>query len=61
MQYFQAGLRATRACGVVAAAAITLALTATTAAASEADDMVQRGRYLAEIAGCNDCHTPGYM
>lgn len=21
---------------------------------------VQRGRYLAQIAGCNDCHTPGY-
>lgn len=22
---------------------------------------VERGRYLARIAGCNDCHTPGYM
>ncbi len=21
---------------------------------------VERGRYLARIAGCNDCHTPGY-
>ena len=21
---------------------------------------VKRGRYLAQIAGCNDCHTPGY-
>lgn len=21
---------------------------------------IQRGRYLAKIAGCNDCHTPGY-
>ena len=21
---------------------------------------VQRGRYLVQIAGCNDCHTPGY-
>jgi mono/diheme cytochrome c family protein len=21
---------------------------------------VQRGRYLAKVAGCNDCHTPGY-
>ncbi len=50
MQYFQAGLRATRTRGVVAAAAITLTLTAITASASEADDMVQRGRYLAEIA-----------
>ena len=22
---------------------------------------VDRGRYLARIAGCNDCHTPGYL
>lgn len=22
---------------------------------------VDRGRYLVAIAGCNDCHTPGYM
>ena len=22
---------------------------------------VERGRYLAAIAGCNDCHTPGYV
>jgi mono/diheme cytochrome c family protein len=22
---------------------------------------VERGRYLAVIAGCNDCHTPGYI
>jgi mono/diheme cytochrome c family protein len=22
---------------------------------------VERGRYLAVIAGCNDCHTPGYL
>lgn len=22
--------------------------------------MVERGRYLARTAGCNDCHTPGY-
>lgn len=21
---------------------------------------VERGRYLAKVAGCNDCHTPGY-
>ncbi|MGD8617118.1 MAG: cytochrome C [Gammaproteobacteria bacterium] len=24
-------------------------------------DMVERGRYLARVSGCNDCHTPGYM
>lgn len=23
--------------------------------------MVERGRYLAKITGCNDCHTPGYL
>jgi hypothetical protein len=23
--------------------------------------MVERGRYLSIIAGCNDCHTPGYL
>jgi len=23
--------------------------------------LVERGRYLVKIAGCNDCHTPGYM
>ena len=23
--------------------------------------MVEQGRYLAQIAGCNDCHTPGYL
>ncbi len=22
---------------------------------------LQRGKYLLKIAGCNDCHTPGYM
>jgi len=23
--------------------------------------LVDRGRYLVRIAGCNDCHTPGYL
>ena len=22
--------------------------------------MVEQGRYIARVAGCNDCHTPGY-
>jgi mono/diheme cytochrome c family protein len=32
-------------------------------AASKKLDMkqVDRGRYLAMIGGCNDCHTPGYL
>jgi mono/diheme cytochrome c family protein len=28
--------------------------------ATGADSLVSRGRYLVQIAGCNDCHTPGY-
>jgi mono/diheme cytochrome c family protein len=23
--------------------------------------MIERGRYIVHISGCNDCHTPGYM
>lgn len=24
-------------------------------------NLVERGRYLSKIAGCNDCHTPGFL
>jgi len=24
------------------------------------EGMIERGRYIVRIAGCNDCHTPGY-
>jgi hypothetical protein len=24
-------------------------------------DSIERGRYIARIAACNDCHTPGYI
>jgi mono/diheme cytochrome c family protein len=30
-------------------------------AAQAADNAVDRGKYLVTIAGCNDCHTPGYF
>jgi mono/diheme cytochrome c family protein len=23
--------------------------------------LIARGRYISQIAGCNDCHTPGYL
>jgi mono/diheme cytochrome c family protein len=23
--------------------------------------IIERGRYMSKIAGCNDCHTPGYL
>lgn len=37
-------------------------LPALAGAAPDADEsgMIDRGRYLAKISGCNDCHTPGY-
>ena len=31
-----------------------------TAAAAAPSDAVARGRYVISIAGCNDCHTPGF-
>lgn len=38
-----------------------LAATAFAGAAQAADGVsVARGRYIAKIAGCNDCHTAGY-
>jgi mono/diheme cytochrome c family protein len=36
-----------------------VAATTEPAAKSAASD-IERGRYLVAIAGCNDCHTPGY-
>lgn len=29
-------------------------------AAKAGDAAVERGRYIAKVAGCNDCHTPNY-
>ena len=36
-------------------------LAAVTANALAADPAVERGKYLVTIAGCGDCHTPGYF
>ena len=30
-------------------------------AASAEESQIERGKYLVTIAGCNDCHTPGYF
>src|SRR5256885_13440907 len=43
-----------------AAAALVLAGVPTSWAFA-ADPVVERGKYLVNIAGCNDCHTPGYF
>jgi mono/diheme cytochrome c family protein len=46
------------------AIAIELALAGGVATATESardsERMLERGRYIARIAGCNDCHTPNY-
>jgi mono/diheme cytochrome c family protein len=45
-----------------AAAAPASAQTATPEARPAASSrLVERGRYLVQVAGCNDCHTPHYM
>jgi mono/diheme cytochrome c family protein len=45
--------------GLLAAAA--MAVFCQTYAANADDAQVARGKYLVGIAGCNDCHTPGYF
>jgi mono/diheme cytochrome c family protein len=37
-----------------------LGTNAAQAAEGSAKGSVERGRYLVQVAGCNDCHTPGY-
>jgi mono/diheme cytochrome c family protein len=50
-----------RAILAAALALLPLAVPAGGASAADADtDLVARGRYLAVIGGCNDCHTVGY-
>ena len=44
--------------GLLVALAVGLA---TTAARADSHDSLERGKYLVRIAGCNDCHTPGYL
>jgi mono/diheme cytochrome c family protein len=41
-------------CSLISAAALA-------APAAHAQTPVERGKYLVTIAGCNDCHTPGYF
>jgi len=54
---------------LLAAAGLSIGAFATGTAAAQtaaskptaATRLIERGRYLVKIAGCNDCHTPGYM
>src|SRR5438309_826042 len=45
----------------IAGAAETQSASKPATAAPSSHKAVERGRYLVQIAGCNDCHTPGYM
>ena len=50
---------------ILSAAALPLSSFAAEASKSPASDkaaqrLIERGKYLVKIAGCNDCHTPGY-
>ncbi|GGB78765.1 cytochrome c [Marinobacterium zhoushanense] len=40
--------------------AMSVLIISTGVAAQPATDELDRGRYLIEVGGCNDCHTPGY-
>jgi mono/diheme cytochrome c family protein len=41
--------------------AVATSLFALTAEANAADAKVERGKYLVTLAGCTDCHTPGFF
>lgn len=44
------------------AAVLSVVLATLVPAAAKADEaQIERGRYLVQIAGCGDCHTPGYF
>jgi mono/diheme cytochrome c family protein len=46
---------------VLFALLVTLAAALPALSAPSNDAQLARGRYLVSIAGCNDCHTPGYF
>jgi mono/diheme cytochrome c family protein len=55
-------IRTTLAAALLAAVATSFAPASAQdkAAKKKLPDDVARGRYLVQITGCNDCHTPGY-
>jgi len=47
-------------CTFILAGLVTVGATATAQESKGQSAEVKRGRYLIQIGGCNDCHTPGY-
>lgn len=51
-----------RTLGLIAALAAAGSVVAGEPAATKTDKrLIERGRYLVQVSGCNDCHTAGYM
>ena len=48
------------AVGIAVAGAV-VAMAATLLPKAHADSQVDRGKYFVVLAGCNDCHTPGFF
>jgi len=47
--------------GIALAAVAAVAAAATLLPRAHAESQIERGHYLAVVAGCNDCHTPGFF
>jgi len=45
---------------IAIAGAAAIVAPATLLPKAHADSAADRGKYLVTVAGCNDCHTPGY-
>ena len=39
---------------------VSIAIPSIANAAKPGQEVLKRGKYIAQISGCNDCHTPGY-
>jgi mono/diheme cytochrome c family protein len=46
---------------LAAITAITITIPGQLMAETSGNDMVERGKYLVVVTGCNDCHTAGYL
>jgi mono/diheme cytochrome c family protein len=46
---------------LAAITAITITIPGQLMAETPGNDMVERGKYLVVVTGCNDCHTAGYL
>ncbi len=54
-------MRTSTRIGIAATAVAAIAVTATLLPKARAESPVERGKYLVVLAGCNDCHTPGFF